>query len=215
MGSFEDHLRYGVGFYAVAAVLTCVFSAYLFREGVLSARDAAVVFGGAVAGFPFTLAGAGFPDIDHHKAKPHRFFKRWVAVAAAVFAGYVLFVSGVALEAGATATDTVGAAPDATEVEMVAGFGVVAVGAVVAAGVAVVGVTVLKPRHRGITHTLRAGFGVAAGVGLVVGYTAGVVVPPEVAVLAGGVAGVSFFVGFLSHLQCDGLLVGFLPDAMG
>jgi hypothetical protein len=219
MGSFEDHMRYGVAAYVLAVVACAAVVGYLVYAGHAEAWHAVVAGVGVVAGFPFAVAGAGFPDIDHHAAKPHRYFKRWVSVAATVIGAYLLYASGVAVEAGTAAMDEMATA--SVVPEPVAGVGAAAVGGVVAGGVAYVGVGVLKPPHRGVTHTLTAGVVVAVLVGAVVGYGASVVAPlvlpsPSLVVgsLAGSVAASSFFVGFLSHLQCDGLLVGFLPDAM-
>jgi hypothetical protein len=219
MGSFEDHMRYGVVAYAVAVVLSVAGVGYLVYAGRAEVQHAALVGGAAVAGFPFAVAGAGFPDIDHHAAKPHRYFKKWVSVIAAVVGGYVLFTSGVAAEAGTAAMDGVATASVAPE--PVVGGGMAAVGGVVSGIVAYLGVGLLKPPHRGVTHTLGAGIVVAGVVGVGVGYAGGVIVPlivPSsaftVGAIAGGIAGGSFFIGFLSHLQCDGLLVGVLPDAM-
>jgi hypothetical protein len=211
MGSFEDHVRYGVAFYAAAVVVSLVPLAYGFGDGALGVERLVSVAPACLLGFVFALAGASFPDIDHHSAKPHRFFRRWVAVGAGAVGGYFLFVTGVGAEAGAAALGWVEAAPEAPET--VLGGGVSVVGGVAAGAAAFVAVSVLKPRHRGVTHSPGAGVVVALGVCVCVWYAASFVAP-SVGVLAGGVAGASFFVGFLSHLQCDGLLVGFLPDAM-
>jgi len=212
MGSFEDHVRYGIWFYAVTVLLVLAPLGYFFGNGRLDSIGVVFSVGAAVIGFPFALAGASFPDIDHHSAKPHRFFRKGTSVTAGVIAGYVLFVSGIAVEAGVTSAEAVEAAPDAPET--VLGGGVAFAGALAAGTVAFVGVGVLKPRHRGVTHTLGAGFVVACIVGVGVWYAVSFVTP-SFGVPSGGVAGAAFFVGFLSHLQCDGLLVGFLPDAMG
>lgn len=218
-------MRYGVAAYVVAVAAGAAVVGYLVYAGRVDIGAVGVAAGAAVVGFPFAVAGAGFPDIDHHAAKPHRFFKKWVSVIASVSVGYVLFASGVAVEAGTVAVNemvTASAVP-----EPVVGVGVAAVGGVVAGGVAYVGVGVLKPPHRGVTHTVSAGLVVTGVVGVSVGYVASVVAPvvlsfasvagvsgTGVGIAAGGVAATGFFVGFLSHLQCDGLLVGFLPDAM-
>ncbi|MFP4189159.1 MAG: metal-dependent hydrolase [Halobacteriales archaeon] len=219
MGSFEDHMRYGVASYVLAVVIGGGGVAYLFSRGMVGVSDVVVAAVGGVAAFPFAVAGAGFPDIDHHAARPHRFFKKWVSVIAAVVGAYLLFVSGVAVEAGTAAVDEVATA--SVVPEPVVGGGVAAVGGVAAAGTAYLAVTYLKPPHRGVTHSLSTGVVVAAGVGVGIGYAASMVAPlvlsaspPMVGALAGGIAGGGFLVGFLSHLQCDGLLVGVLPDAM-
>lgn len=212
MGSFEDHVRYGVAFYAGAVLLVSAPVAYLLGEGSLDGGGITLAVSAAVVGFPFALAGASFPDVDHHSAKPHRMLRRWIAFAAAVVSGYALLESGVAAEVGAAAVDAFGTGATDPQ-EAVVGVAVAASGGVAAAFAAFVGIGILKPRHRGMTHTLRAGFVVAVIVGVGTGYAASVVAPSGGA-LFGGVAAASFFVGFLSHLQCDGMLVGFLPDAM-
>jgi len=212
MGSFEDHVRYGVGFYAGAVLLVSAPVAYLLGEGALGAGGVVLAGGAAVVGFPFALAGASFPDVDHHSAKPHRMFRRWMSLTAAVVSGYVLLASGVGYDMGVAAAEAAGVSVGGVSDAALGGVAAVA-GAFAAAGVSFVGVGVVKPRHRGVTHTLRAGAVVAALVGTGFGYAASFVFP-SFAAPAGGVAAASFFVGFLSHLQCDGMLVGFLPDAM-
>jgi hypothetical protein len=222
MGSFEEHMRYGVAAYALAVTLAGGVVGYLAYAGYLSGGSLALAAVAAVAGFPFAVAGAGFPDIDHHAAKPHRFLRKWVSVVAAVGAAYVLFASGVAADAGGAAVSELTAA--SVVPEPVVGGGVSFLGGLAAGAAAYVGVAVIKPPHRGVTHTLTTGVVVAAGVGVAVGYAAAVgtgavlasppFAPSAAGVVAGGIAAAAFFVGFLSHLQCDGLLVGFLPDAM-
>jgi hypothetical protein len=219
MGSFEDHMRYGVAAYVVFVVGCAAVVGYLVYSGRAGVTEAALGAAGAVGGFPFAVAGAGFPDIDHHAAKPHRFFKRWVSVIAGIVGAYLLYASGVAVEAGAAAMEEVTTASIAPE--PLVGVAVAGIGGVGAGVAAYVGVGVLKPPHRGVTHSLPAGLVVSVLVGVGVGYAASVVgavllpsPPLVVGGLTGGVVSSAFFVGFLSHLQCDGLLVGFLPDAM-
>jgi hypothetical protein len=219
MGSFEDHMRYGVAAYVVAVIAGGAGVGYLLYSGRAGVAEVALAAGAAVAGFPFAVAGAGFPDVDHHAAKPHRFFKKWISVITGVVGTYLLYASGVAVEAGASAMNEVATASVAPE--PIVGGGIAAFGGVGAGVAAYIGVGVLKPPHRGVTHTLPAGLVVSILVGVGVGYAASVVAPvllPSsplvVGGLAAGVASTGFFVGFLSHLQCDGLLVGFLPDAM-
>lgn len=205
-------MRYGIGAYLAVVFLLAAPVGYLVYSGYVGGMSVALAVGAAVGGFPFAVAGAGFPDIDHHAAKPHRFFKKWVSVIASVVTGYAFYVSGIAVETGGATVETLEAAPDLPEPFVGAGFA--AAGGIAAGGIVFVAVGILKPRHRGVTHTLGAGFFVAGLVGVAFGYAAAVVFP-SAGVFAGGVAATGFFLGFLSHLQCDGLLFGFLPDAMG
>ncbi|MDY6779435.1 MAG: hypothetical protein SV760_02580, partial [Halobacteria archaeon] len=94
-------------------------------------------------------------------------------------------------------------------------IGVGVAGGVVGGVLVFYGVGFAKPKHRGITHALTTGAVVAGVVGLGVGFAGSELVSPEIGYVAGGIGGLSFFVGFLSHLQCDGLLVGFLPSYSG
>jgi hypothetical protein len=212
MGSFEDHMRYGIGAYLAVVFLLAAPVGYLVYNGYVGGMSVALAVGAAVGGFPFAVAGAGFPDIDHHAAKPHRFFKKWVSVIASVVGGYAFYASGVAVKTGGATVEALEAAPGLPEPFV--GVAFATAGGVAAGGLVFVAVGVLKPRHRGVTHTLGAGFFVAGLIGVAAGYAAAVVFP-SAAVFAGGIAATGFFVGFLSHLQCDGLLFRFLPDAMG
>jgi len=208
MGNFEDHMRYGVGAYLLVVGVGGILTGYSVYKGMDVGVDGLVLWASAsVLGFPFALLGAGFPDIDHGDAKPHRYLKKWLSVGAAVVAGYLLFVSEATATVGGEVAREVGVEVPETGVALAGAV----VGGVLAGVGARLAVDFLKPKHRGVTHTLGAGFVVAALVGGVSGYAGGLVAPPLRA-FVGGICATSFFVGFLSHLQCDGLLLGVLPD---
>lgn len=209
MGSFEDHMRYGVAAYLLVVGAVGILTGYaVYTGGIGMGADAVALWAGASAiGFPFSLLGAGFPDIDHGDAKPHRYLKKWLSVTTAVVSGYLLFASEAVVGIGTRVLGEVGAEVPETAISVV---GAVAGGIVAGIG-ARIAVDILKPKHRGVTHTLGAGFVVATIIGAVLGYAGGVFAP-SLGVFVGGVCATAFFVGFLSHLQCDGLLVGILPD---
>lgn len=149
---------------------------------------------------PITIAGAAFPDIDHPQSKPNRMFRK------------ILFVAGI----GATAWvfGQVGFRETYLWFES-AGFGeaafsLAAVATVVVALLGGVGARllfdILRPSHRGITHRVPTGVGVSIGIGVVtwaLAAAATFVAPLLLATVVGGM----FFVGFLSHLACDGVLL--------
>ncbi|MDY7083205.1 MAG: hypothetical protein SXQ77_12570, partial [Halobacteria archaeon] len=84
MGSFEDHMRYGIASYVLVLLVGGGVVGYLVYTGS-PIIDSNVVLLAVVSGgiaLPFTIAGAGFPDIDHHASKPHRWFRKWFSISA-------------------------------------------------------------------------------------------------------------------------------------
>lgn len=199
MGNFDDHMRYGAFSYLLVLI---AFMAVSFRFEVL-------VLGALASGLalPFTFLGAAFPDVDHHSSKPHRWLRQFVFVSVSLVAGY-FFV----FETRSNFVELAARVEAPLENEALALIGAV-VSAFLVGGIGFLLIGVLRPKHRGITHTLRTGFVMSSLAGAGSWYAAFLVVP-EFAFVLGGGAFVGFFFGFLSHLQCDGLLVGFLPDAM-
>jgi len=208
MGSFEDHMRYGVAAYLLVVGVGGILTGYTVYTGGFVGADAVGLWAGAsVIGFPFALLGAGFPDIDHGDAKPHRYLKKWLSVTTTVASGYLFFSSEAVVGIGTQVLGDAGV--EIPEVAIAVSIGVSG-GIIVGIGTRIA-VDVLKPKHRGVTHTVGAGFVVAALIGALFGYSSRVVAP-SLGVFVGGVCATAFFIGFLSHLQCDGLLVGVLPD---
>ncbi|MDY6780075.1 MAG: hypothetical protein SV760_05955, partial [Halobacteria archaeon] len=94
MGNFEDHMRYGVASYLLLLVAVGAATVYGVRSGVVEVGTGVTVgVGSAVLGFPLTMAGAGFPDIDHQDAKPHRWLRKWLSVSAGGVSVYGLLVA--------------------------------------------------------------------------------------------------------------------------
>lgn len=197
MGNYDDHLEYGYGAYAL--VFTAIAGAAL--SGGVTVLVAA---GLAVLAAPLTMLGAVFPDIDHHASHPHRAFKRLVFAATTITAFCLLAIA--AFEPLAVALSG-----------MLAGFA--DVGAMVAlhclslaVGVGAVHLVVrYRPTHRGITHRVPTGATLATTIGGGFWYIAGLI-PAVDALLAGLFLGGAFFIGFLSHLQCDRMLGAAVAD---
>ncbi|MDY6775004.1 MAG: metal-dependent hydrolase [Halobacteria archaeon] len=192
MGNFETHMRWGVGSYIFLCV--CI-------TGIAVYRGTQIPFTGLGAAFPLTLAGAGFPDIDHHSSKPHRYLKKAVFVVSTALTAYVFFSEGRRLRF---------AFGDVPQEVFTAGVG--AVSSLFVGTVASYSVSFFRPRHRGVTHTLSAGLTVSLVVGAGVWrLTTEALVGLDPALLA-GVTSLGFAFGFGSHLQCDGMLLSRLPS---
>ncbi len=150
---------------------------------------------------PLTFVGAGFPDIDHHSAKPHRYLRKGVFVVSSGITAY-LFLA----EARSLNTPFV----DVSPILFTAVVGTVS--SLVVGAVASYSVAFFRPRHRGVTHTFPAGASVALVVGAGVSTVVPEVAPGLDAVALGGAAALGFVIGFGSHLQCDGMLLSRLPS---
>lgn len=183
MGNFQDHMRYGVGSYVT--VFGCLFA------------------------LPFVIGGAAFPDIDHHASKPHKWLRSGVFVSTTLISAF-LFVSEGSFYS-LTLAEGVKTASGAPLSDGALSLIIIGVGALIVGVVAEYAVGFFKPVHRGVTHTLTTGGLVSAILGgaVALGLT---LVFPDVSLLLGAVAGMSFFIGFLSHLQCDGLFFRYLPE---
>lgn len=186
----EGHLRAGVAVQLLlVAVVTVGYAGGVVRLGVV-AMTALV--------FPVTVAGALFPDLDHHASLPYR-YGRWVLPP---LLGALVVVVGVRY------WDAIAAALGGGQQPVPAGF---LSGVLVASfgwATCIVGYAafpVLRPPHRTITHRVSTGVVVAVCVGGVVGLVIGgrglSTTGDQMAVVwASG----AFLVGFLSHLAMDG-----------
>ena len=190
MGDFEDHMRWAFGAHIVTVlgigVAISVYSLPLLFVGV------------AATGLPLTLIGGAFPDIDHHASKPNRIFKNALTVGAAVCSGYFAVTAGGTLLSATGATYGVPTTPS------------LAIGgtttALVTGAAARKGFSVVRPRHRGVTHRVPTGTIVSAAVGAVVTVALAGSPEPVKPALFGGLSAILFFAGVLSHLACDGML---------
>jgi membrane-bound metal-dependent hydrolase YbcI (DUF457 family) len=192
MSEFRTHVRTGLAVHVclTAGASVAYLASSLGEVGLL-----------AVAGsLPVTLAGAVFPDLDHHASIPSRLVRRHgprVVAAGLLLAMY----ADRRLVVMACAAIPVVAAP-----EYLAGL--------VSAGVAAVGyhgadrlIPFLRPRHRGPTHRIPVAIVASGAIGvwaLVV--SVALSVPPPAPRIGGAVAAGSFLAGVLSHLHQDELL---------
>jgi hypothetical protein len=149
---------------------------------------------------PLTLAGALFPDLDHHSALPYRYGKRLVPLILALVALFVGIryreLIAVVLAEGSASS-----------------YGQFVSGAFVASlgwGTWIVSTAlfpVLRPPHRTITHRVPTGVVAALCVGgmvsLLIGGRGGLIPTERMFVIATSVA---FLLGFVSHLAADGVV---------
>lgn len=189
MGTFEEHVRYGVAVHLVLSTGTVA-------AAVLGAPLAVVA--GVVIGAPVTIVGACVPDIDHHRSKPYRVLKRW---SPSIAAGTVALVLGVnrALLIDLCALVTIGVSP-----AFLAGALYATVVAGTYRGVARA-IPVLRPVHRTVTHSPLVGIAIG-GFLAAVATTVGVALSIPRALDVAMVVGACFVTGFGSHLVLDGEL---------
>jgi hypothetical protein len=193
MSGFQTHLRVGVKLHVVATVLTGV--AYVASlVGVVTLLTVA-------ACLPATVAGALFPDLDHHSSIPTRLFHHYGPWVAATIVA-VLAVANAGTLVALAAIPRVGLDPGYLA-------GVASAGAVLAVfvGVRRVGPS-LRPSHRGPTHRLPVALAVSGSFGASSGLVAlELAAPWTVARVVAIAAAATFLLGVLSHLWKDGLLV--------
>lgn len=192
MTDCEAHLRYG---FAVHMVLVAAVTLG-YVGGLLSVR----VLATTAAVLPLTLAGALFPDFDHHSALPYRYGKRFIPPGMAVIALFVgvRYRVPIAVALAGEAAPRLGRFLSGAVVASL-GWGTwVATAALF---------PVLRPSHRTITHRIPTGVVAALCVGgivsLLVGGHGPLLAAERVFVIGTSVA---FLFGFVSHLAADGLL---------
>jgi hypothetical protein len=192
MASFEMHLRYSV----VTHALLLAVGSGLYYLGLLSGWRLVLL----AATAPLTLVGATVPDVDHPDSKPNRLLCQYGPLVAAIGVGILLYQNLRLLVTLMTPVPLLGPRP------YIVGVLSTAVVGLVYHGLSAL-IPIIRPRHRGVTHRIPVGIGMAAVVGAlltVIGAGAGFG-PSSTSPIA--VAGsVAFFCGFLSHLYLDGLL---------
>lgn len=186
------HLRYGFGVHML--LIAAVTLGYV--GGVLPLRALATT----AAVLPLTLAGALFPDLDHHSALPYRYGKRFLPPTLSVFALLV----GVRYRVPIAVALSGASAPS---------LGRFLSGAVVASFgwatwvASILLFPVLRPTHRTITHRVPTGVVAALCVGgiasLLLGGQGPILAAERVFVIGTSAA---FLIGFISHLAADDIL---------
>lgn len=190
MGNYDDHLRYGAASHAIAIIA----AAALFYTDTLSLPLVALV----ILAAPITVAGAMFPDIDHHASKPYQHFRRSVGYLCG-FATAVLVYTYSTVPANFIATVLPGGKP-----YLLTGVFLIGAACLSTWGSRRI-LDAIQPPHRGPTHRIPIGIGVTTVFGLTT----------HVALLSNDISFAipiticlsgCFFLGFLSHLHCDGML---------
>ena len=190
MADFETHVRAGTATHlALIAMSLC-----------LLASDAGpLVVVATTIGLPVTVAGAVFPDIDHHASRPYQLAERWLPILVAGLAGVAV---GMQLD---HLYSLIGLVTLGDHRFFVAGVAYACLVWLILIGMRRL-VPICRPRHRTVTHRVVTGLGVA---GLIAG--GGVTVT---AAIVGTIWALCFLSGFLSHLYYDGLFPS-VPISLG
>jgi hypothetical protein len=192
MPNFEEHLRDGIAGHAV--IVFVVWLGYL--AGLVPLRVVLLAAATVVA----TLAGATFPDTDHASAKPYRLFCRTAPPLVAASAALTIFPQREHLV-------TVSAKlPVTADPRFIAGL----LYSVIIAGIWAGTVRLiphLRPKHRTLTHQLRAGIIVALWLAV---FTALAVDALQfgstISRTASLLVGTGFVIGQFVHLKADELI---------
>jgi hypothetical protein len=192
MSGFQTHLRVGIKLHIVTTALTGVaYVASLVGEVTLLTVAACL---------PATVAGALFPDVDHHSSIPTRLFHRYGPwVAATVVA--VLAVANARTLVALAAIPRPGLDPGYLA-------GIASAGASLAVFVGIRRmILAIQPSHRGPTHRLPVALAVSSLLGAGGSFIAMELGAPwSVARVVAGATATTFLLGVLSHLWKDGLL---------
>jgi uncharacterized membrane protein len=196
---YERHLRVGVAAQAILVVLASV-GILADLESYLTVSSTLILSAVGVA-LPITLVGAVIPDLDESNSRVYRWFRPFVAVCVALYVFVLLYSSREMVIAGIQRYIRP-ASPD-----YLAGITTVSLAGLLSiAAYRFVTRLLDKLTHRQLFHQLPTG--IFAGTVLYaefVPFLAAVDAPrpPVTAVLFAA----AFFVGFVSHLAADGLLL--------
>jgi hypothetical protein len=193
MGNYEEHVQYG----HVAYILLCVALTGALISGGVKLLDGAILLIGM---YPFVRLGAAFPDVDHHASHPHRMLKKVMFVTGLV-ATYLLV-----LTFGFEALTGVVEAGVPTEGAYTISMLLVLIIALGGGWATQEAVSRFRPKHRGVTHRIPTGVVVSLAIVAAIGGTGVYFALPYAVTVSATFAG-AFFIGFLSHLQCDGMLL--------
>jgi hypothetical protein len=193
MGDFDQHFTAGVASYF--ALIPIVFISVMVTPE-LPLSMAFFTLGSA----PLVVMGSLFPDIDHHASKPHRVFKKYTSILFSILVFFAIYFN-----LGPLHTVLLGVLPP-KNLKFFIG-----ISALLASVVGYLGmkkaITVLRPKHRGVTHRFLTGLFVSVLIGMLVYIIGSVELGHAVVVLSCSSAmGTGFFTGFLSHLYVDGIL---------
>lgn len=191
MSEFSEHIRHGYIAHALGTVGILPVLA-LFEV------PTALVVGLIGIALPATLFASIIPDIDHPSSHAYRLFN------------FLLFSAVVILVAGLLAQNilTIGLfwLSVTTSVPFTVVLGTIAVVALGIAGGIVYGFTVIRPPHRGPTHSLLFGFIASVLIGGFAWQLQTLTISGSYALASAGLIAFYSFLGFCSHLNADGLL---------
>lgn len=193
MGNYEEHKRYGNIVYIIIGVAI----AGAVASGGLSFLVGLPL---AVVVYPFVRAGAAFPDIDHHASRPHHGLRRLMFVIGTIGSFFLFYTQSlIPIETGIQQLPV--DVPPEISTAMI-----IHIAALLCGWGLRESVSYFRPKHRGITHRIPTGIALTLGICGFIWYTITTLtfeLPTLFALGSGG----AFFLGFLSHLRCDDMLI--------
>lgn len=187
MTDFEGHKR--LGYYAIGIYSLVAISSLGVYPSLLSHIPGIIGLGSIIV-----LAGAFFPDIDHHASIPHKKFKQGMSLI-----GGILLATGViALSPYLQSRISISQLPN----ECIIAVATVASFIIGNKAVSVL-VTRFRPKHRGITHKKTTGLIIASIIYVSVSTQA---INLPVSDTYAPFLAIAWISGFLSHLYGDNML---------
>lgn len=192
MGNFNDHLKAGIISY-ILLIPIAVSVTILHDKVPLGTAFISLGVG------PIVVIGALFPDVDHHASHPHRAFKKFTSIVASLGSIILVYYNYAVLQSMLTNFVQ-------NNITMY-----IAIGSVILAIITYVGtsklISILKPKHRGVTHRFITGIVFAV---LLAGLVYSVCVlefgSTPLVFACSAMTGIGFMFGFSSHLYVDGIL---------
>lgn len=192
MGNFNDHLKAGVVSYVLLIPIT-IGVAIVYDKIPLATAFISLGVG------PIVVIGALFPDIDHHASRPHKVFKKYTSLLFALCSIILVYLNLDTIQT--IMTDFID-----SNLSFYIGAGTIVLSILTFIGTSKM-ITILRPKHRGVTHRFFTGLGFSLVLSALVYAVCSVRFGNTPLVFSSSImTGVGFMFGFFSHLYVDGIL---------
>lgn len=188
MGSYDEHLRYGWISHLLISIITL-----LTIVGLQYSFEVAIAVVGV--SLPVSLGASVLPDIDHHASNTNSLFRYGLflsisSIIALTLSQFALSIALLWLQVTYSVTSIV--------VFLTLGIFSILIGASTTKTF-----DILRPVHRGVTHSIAFSVGVSVLVGVFTWHATNVLTSNNFGIEAGLIFAVYTLAGILSHLYLD------------
>lgn len=193
MANFNGHKRLGYTAFIVYSILT--IGASLYTQHALNLTHTATVL---LVGFPIVMAGAFFPDIDHHASIPHRYFKQLTSILTGLILATISgTIAPTVYTQILTHTTVIRTIPEQSVTALL-----VLTGFFTGWRLTTILITKFRPKHRGITHNRTTGLALGIALFFLISTTYPTLSTQHTLIVSTG-----WILGFGSHLYGDSMLI--------